>query len=192
MAVRRLAGMIMWPSSKRAVEVRTAAAIAAVANDGGAVPVGVFVSENADAIAKACEAASLPVAQLHGDGARAAMLLLPSALQVSGGARHAVSIGPTCAFGNTILKPADGLALGAAVPPLFRSGSCQIYLMVCTRRSSTTLSARSVAFARLRVSTISMFPAASQAEQWWHENHLVAAEAHVALHHAKSLAVAGR
>ncbi len=73
----------MWPDSKRAVDVKTAAAIAAVARDGGATPVGVFVSENADAIAEACDAARLSVAQLHGDGARAAMLLLPSALQVS-------------------------------------------------------------------------------------------------------------
>ena len=73
----------MWPGSKRAVDVKTAAAIAAVARDGGATPVGVFVNENADEIADACEAARLPVAQLHGDGARAAMLLLPSALQVS-------------------------------------------------------------------------------------------------------------
>ncbi len=72
----------MWPDSKRAVDVKTAAAIAAVARDGGATPVGVFVSESADAIAEACQAAGLPVAQLHGDGARAAMLLLPSALQV--------------------------------------------------------------------------------------------------------------
>ena len=73
----------MWPDSKRAVDVKTAAAIAAVARDSGATPVGVFVSENAGAIADACEAARLPVAQLHGDGARAAMLLLPSTLQAS-------------------------------------------------------------------------------------------------------------
>jgi phosphoribosylanthranilate isomerase len=50
-----LAGMIMWQGSKRAVDTKTAAAIAAVARDSGAVPVGVFVSENADAIADACE-----------------------------------------------------------------------------------------------------------------------------------------
>jgi hypothetical protein len=35
------------------------------------------------------QAARIPTAQLHGDGARAAMLLLPSALQASRFLRHA-------------------------------------------------------------------------------------------------------
>ena len=55
----------MWQGSKRAVDVRTAAAIAAVARDSGAVPVGVFVNENADAISDACQVAPSLSAQAH-------------------------------------------------------------------------------------------------------------------------------
>ena len=74
--------MIMWQKAKRAVDAKTAAAIAAVARDGGAAPVGVFVDETYDEIVERCELAGISTAQLHGDGARATLQLLPSALEV--------------------------------------------------------------------------------------------------------------
>ena len=80
-----LAGMIMWKKAKRAVNAETAAAIAAVARDGGAVPVAVFVDEDCDEIVGRCALAGISTAQLHGDGARATLQLLPSALEVWGG-----------------------------------------------------------------------------------------------------------
>lgn len=77
------AGMIMWQGAKRAVDAKTSAAIAAVARDGGAVAVGVFVDESFDQIIHRCELAGISTAQLHGDGARASLQLLPSTLEVS-------------------------------------------------------------------------------------------------------------
>jgi phosphoribosylanthranilate isomerase len=44
--------------------------------------VGVFVDEDAEAIASACATARLDAAQLHGDGARAAFAALPTDLPV--------------------------------------------------------------------------------------------------------------
>ena len=44
--------------------------------------VGVFVDEDADTIARACEEAELDLAQLHGPGARDALLGLPRSLEV--------------------------------------------------------------------------------------------------------------
>eukprot|EP00976_Prorocentrum_cordatum_P105164 1194174-Prorocentrum_minimum.AAC.2 len=41
-------GMIIWPKSKRSIGVEIAKEVAAAAREGGAEPVGVFVSENAD------------------------------------------------------------------------------------------------------------------------------------------------
>lgn len=52
------------------------------ARSGGARPVGVFVDEDAATIARRCDAAGLAFAQLHGDGARAALFDLPLALPV--------------------------------------------------------------------------------------------------------------
>ena len=72
----------MWPKAKRAVSDETAAAIAAAAARGGAAAVGVFVDEDAPTIARRCAAAGLKVAQLHGDGARAALAGLPADLSV--------------------------------------------------------------------------------------------------------------
>jgi phosphoribosylanthranilate isomerase len=74
--------MIMWPKAKRAVSDATAAAIAAAAAARGAKAVGVFVDEDAVTITKRCRAAGIPVAQLHGDGARAALPGIPSDLEV--------------------------------------------------------------------------------------------------------------
>ena len=78
----KMVGMILWPKSKRSVAPAAAAAIAAAAREGGAEPVGVFVDEDAAQIVAACQAAGVQIAQLHGDGARAALPALPSSLRV--------------------------------------------------------------------------------------------------------------
>jgi N-(5'phosphoribosyl)anthranilate (PRA) isomerase len=68
-----LIGMIMWPMAKRSVSDATAAAICACAARHGARAVGVFVDEDASTIVERAERAGLHFAQLHGDGARAAL-----------------------------------------------------------------------------------------------------------------------
>lgn len=65
-------GMILWPHSKRSISVAIAKEISKAARDNGAMPVGVFVDDNADTILRASDAADLEFVQLHGDGARAA------------------------------------------------------------------------------------------------------------------------
>mmetsp|Transcript_25580 Transcript_25580/g.64562 ORF Transcript_25580/g.64562 Transcript_25580/m.64562 type:complete len:272 (+) Transcript_25580:126-941(+) len=75
-------GMIVWPKAKRSVSADTAAQIAEVAHQAGAQAVGVFVDEDADTIAQRCAEAGIKVAQLHGDGARAALPGLPDSLKV--------------------------------------------------------------------------------------------------------------
>jgi hypothetical protein len=79
------AGMILWSKGRRAVSDATAVAIAAAARRHGAEPIGVFVDEDAPTIAKRCAAAGVRIAQLHGDGARAALPGLPLDLQASHG-----------------------------------------------------------------------------------------------------------
>jgi phosphoribosylanthranilate isomerase len=76
-------GIIMWPGARRAVPPAQAASIAAAGRAAGAkAVVGVFVDEDADAIVAACSAAGITTAQLHGDGARAALPHLPPHLSV--------------------------------------------------------------------------------------------------------------
>ncbi|KAL6749425.1 hypothetical protein V8C86DRAFT_2847270 [Haematococcus lacustris] len=70
--------MIMWPKAKRAVCDTVAQQIALAAKRGGAQAVGVFVDESADTILARCAAADIEIAQLHGDGARAAAAALQS------------------------------------------------------------------------------------------------------------------
>jgi len=72
----------MWPKAKRSVSDATAAQIAAAAARHGAEAVGVFVDEDADTISRRCKAAGIRLAQLHGDGARAALPGIPADLQV--------------------------------------------------------------------------------------------------------------
>lgn len=43
-------GMILWPKSKRSIDVGAAREVVAAAKEGGALPVGVFVSENAEEV----------------------------------------------------------------------------------------------------------------------------------------------
>ncbi|GIL70518.1 hypothetical protein Vretifemale_1255 [Volvox reticuliferus] len=76
------AGMIMWQKAKRSVSIDTARSIATVARDGGARAVGVFVDEDAGTISARCRDAGIPVAQLHGDGARASLPDLDPSLEV--------------------------------------------------------------------------------------------------------------
>ncbi|GIL70521.1 hypothetical protein Vretifemale_1255 [Volvox reticuliferus] len=74
--------MIMWQKAKRSVSIDTARSIATVARDGGARAVGVFVDEDAGTISARCRDAGIPVAQLHGDGARASLPDLDPSLEV--------------------------------------------------------------------------------------------------------------
>ncbi|KAG1661001.1 hypothetical protein FOA52_007166 [Chlamydomonas sp. UWO 241] len=75
-------GMIMWQKAKRGVSDDASAAIAQAASSRGALPVGVFVDEDASTINRRCAAAGIPVAQLHGDGARDALAGLDPSLRV--------------------------------------------------------------------------------------------------------------
>jgi len=75
-------GMIVWPNAKRSIDVGLAKEITAAAREGGAEAVGVFVSENSEEILGKCAEIGLDIAQLHGDGSRAALMGLPSKLKV--------------------------------------------------------------------------------------------------------------
>jgi phosphoribosylanthranilate isomerase len=75
-------GMLLWQGAKRAVSISIAAQIAAEAVQRGAQPVAVFVDEDADTIVRVCSEAGISTAQLHGDGARAALPDIPPELQV--------------------------------------------------------------------------------------------------------------
>ncbi|EFN55247.1 hypothetical protein CHLNCDRAFT_11532, partial [Chlorella variabilis] len=75
-----LVGMILWPRAKRSIPATTARQVAAAARGGGAEPVAVFVDEDAATIARVCEECEVRIAQLHGDGARAALEGLPPGL----------------------------------------------------------------------------------------------------------------
>lgn len=74
--------MLLWQGAKRAVSISIAAQIAAEAVQRGAQPVAVFVDEDADTIVRVCSEAGISTAQLHGDGARAALPDIPPELQV--------------------------------------------------------------------------------------------------------------
>ena len=73
-----LIGMILWPKAKRSISTATARQIAAAAREHGAAPVAVFVDEDAATISRVCEESEVGIAQLHGDGARAALTDLSS------------------------------------------------------------------------------------------------------------------
>jgi phosphoribosylanthranilate isomerase len=74
--------MILWPKAKRSISPATARQIAAVARRHGANPVAVFVDEDAATICRVCDEADVQIAQLHGDGARAAVSELHADLRV--------------------------------------------------------------------------------------------------------------
>ena len=78
-----LLGIILWPRARRSVPPAAARSIVAAGRAAGAKQVvGVFVDEDAAAIEAACVSAGVTVAQLHGDGARAALPHLPAWMEV--------------------------------------------------------------------------------------------------------------
>jgi phosphoribosylanthranilate isomerase len=109
-----LVGMIMWPKAKRAVSDGAAREVAAAARAGGALPVGVFVDEGAAEIERRCRASGLRAAQLHGDGARAALAELdPEAVPVVVYVLHASDAGEVA----TPLPPKAGAAAAGGATP---------------------------------------------------------------------------
>ncbi|PRW61333.1 N-(5 -phosphoribosyl)anthranilate isomerase chloroplastic-like [Chlorella sorokiniana] len=75
-----LIGMILWPRAKRSISPAVARQIGAAARAHDAEPVAVFVDEDAATIERVCDEAGVRIAQLHGDGARAALPHLPAHL----------------------------------------------------------------------------------------------------------------
>lgn len=75
--MKLMLGMIVWPGSKRSVNISTAQAITQVAVSSSATPVGVFVDESSEEIATACDKIGLSIAQLHGNSCRRAVLSSP-------------------------------------------------------------------------------------------------------------------
>lgn len=72
-SVHLLMGMVVWPGSKRSVNLETARRITFTANANGAIPVGVFVDEDSRAIERSCRYIGLSVAQLHGPKSRSSV-----------------------------------------------------------------------------------------------------------------------
>ncbi|KAL9264677.1 N-(5'-phosphoribosyl)anthranilate isomerase 1, chloroplastic-like protein [Drosera capensis] len=75
-------GMILWPKSKRSVSLTVAKDISDVARDYGAVPVAVYVDEDAETILRTSAASNIDCVQLHGSGSRAAFRYLVQEKQV--------------------------------------------------------------------------------------------------------------
>ncbi|XP_047073829.1 N-(5'-phosphoribosyl)anthranilate isomerase 1, chloroplastic-like [Lolium rigidum] len=71
----KLIGMILWPNSKRSVQLSEAKEISRVAKSYGAEPVGVFVDDDEETILRLSDSCNLELIQLHGDSSRA---LLPA------------------------------------------------------------------------------------------------------------------
>ena len=74
-------GMILWPHSKRSIDVERAREVAAAAKAGGATPVAVFVDEGAERIVEVADAVGVDHVQLHGDESRIALGDLPMRLK---------------------------------------------------------------------------------------------------------------
>src|SRR4051812_5558864 len=70
-------GIILVPSSRRAVNVAMACDIAANAKAGGATPVAVFAEASATDMSRICEKAGIEWVQLHGELSRHDQYLLP-------------------------------------------------------------------------------------------------------------------
>lgn len=75
-------GVIQCPRFRRAVSSDTTKAIAAIAHRAGIPAVGVFVDEDAEAIARHSLQGDLDVVQLHGSVSRTALPLISQHLQV--------------------------------------------------------------------------------------------------------------
>jgi phosphoribosylanthranilate isomerase len=70
-------GLVFVPSSKRAVTVQIAQAIAHAAREGGAEPVAVFTEAGAKSMQEICEKTDIHYVQLHGNQSREEQHLLP-------------------------------------------------------------------------------------------------------------------
>jgi len=70
-------GIIMYPSSKRYVEIDTAADIAKAVKSAGGIPVLVFVDETAEQMQEKCEAIDVDTVQLQGNTPRCDHFMLP-------------------------------------------------------------------------------------------------------------------
>ncbi|KAL6769295.1 PAI1 [Auxenochlorella protothecoides x Auxenochlorella symbiontica] len=77
-----LVGMIMWPRAPRALTVEAAQAVAAAARSHGAEPVGVFVDEDAETIARVAQLGNFSTVQLHGAASQRGLAHIPLHLQV--------------------------------------------------------------------------------------------------------------
>ncbi|KAL9275342.1 N-(5'-phosphoribosyl)anthranilate isomerase 1, chloroplastic-like protein [Drosera capensis] len=75
-------GMILWPKSKRSVSLAVAKEISDVARDYGAIPVAVYVDEDAETILRTSAASNINYVQLRGSGSRAAFPALVQEKQV--------------------------------------------------------------------------------------------------------------
>ncbi|KAL6604011.1 hypothetical protein ACP70R_044372 [Stipagrostis hirtigluma subsp. patula] len=66
----KLIGMILWPNSKRSVQLSEAKEISRVVRSYGAEPVGVFVDDDEETILRMSDSCNLELIQLHGDDSR--------------------------------------------------------------------------------------------------------------------------
>lgn len=73
-------GLIFVPSSKRAITIQLARAIAEAAREGGAEPVAVFTESHSNSMQEICEKTNVQWVQLHGDQSREQQHLLPASI----------------------------------------------------------------------------------------------------------------
>ncbi|GJD10893.1 N-(5'-phosphoribosyl)anthranilate isomerase 1, chloroplastic [Galdieria sulphuraria] len=77
-AIRFLLGVIFCSTSKRNVSLESASQIVeTVGHFGNAQVVGVFVYQDASSIISICQQTGISIAQLHGDGSRRSLRILP-------------------------------------------------------------------------------------------------------------------
>ncbi|GJD09308.1 N-(5'-phosphoribosyl)anthranilate isomerase 1, chloroplastic [Galdieria sulphuraria] len=77
-AIRFLLGVIFCSTSKRNVSLESASQIGqTVGHFGNAQVVGVFVYQDASSIISICQQTGISIAQLHGDGSRRSLRILP-------------------------------------------------------------------------------------------------------------------
>lgn len=106
-------GVMMYPASKRYVDVATAKKIARAVKNANGIPVAVFVDTSAEDMKALCETCDIQVVQLHGEISRQAHHHLPNSYQriYVLSVREDGSINPDTADGLTYLKPDRDLLL---------------------------------------------------------------------------------